>query len=140
LKRSLSLGLALLAPALLATGLARAHHSFAMFDGNRVVVLRGAMLSFSFLNPHAWISIVVPSGTDAAEGRWDVEATSTAALAAQGIRGDTFKVGDKLTIGIRPLKDGRRGGSMVFVVDSNGKAYGADPEGFGLKPEDLKPQ
>ena len=70
--------------------LAQAHHSFAMFDGNRVVVLHGTMLSFSYINPHSWISIVVPPGTDTPEGRWDIEATSPAMLARDGIRSDTI--------------------------------------------------
>lgn len=129
----------LMVSTLLASEIAFAHHSFAMFDGDRVVVLRGTMLSFTFLNPHAWISVLVPASSGVPAGRWDVEATSTTRLASIGIQGDTFKAGDKLTVGIHPLKDGRRGGSMVFVVDSSGRCYGAKPEEFGLKLTDLKP-
>jgi hypothetical protein len=139
-RRSISLSVALMISGLLTSGAARAHHSFAIFDGNRVVVLKGTtMLSFSYMNPHTWLSVIVPAGTDIAEGRWDIEATSPSALASQGIHGDTFKEGDKLTVGIRPLRDGRHGGSLVFVVDAKGNAYGASPEDFGLKTTDLKP-
>lgn len=132
-KRSIFLSVALMASGILMSGLARGHHSFAMFDGNRLMVLRGTMLSFSYMNPHAWISVMVPPGTSITEGRWDIEATSPGALAHLGIHPETFKPGDRLTVGIRPLKDGRHGGSLVFIVDPNGKQYGAKPEVFGLK-------
>jgi hypothetical protein len=138
LKRSSIFGLAL--AGLLVCGLASAHHSFAMFDNSRVLVLRGTMLSMSYMNPHAWISITVPAGSDVPEGRWDIEATSTGSLASQGVHNDTFKAGDKMTVGIHPLKDGRRGGSLAFIVDAAGKVYGAKPEEFGLKSADLKAQ
>ena len=118
---------------------ALAHHSYAMFDGDHLVVLRGTMLSFTFMNPHSWISVIVPPGTDVADGRWDVEATSPVALTRLGIHGDTFKAGDKLTVGIRALRDGRHGGSLVFIVDGAGQVYGANPQDFGLKTVDLTP-
>jgi hypothetical protein len=99
------------------------------------------MIKFSYLNPHAWISVeVATAGIDNAAGRWDIEATSTAALARIGLSPDSLKPGDKLTVGIRPLRDNRRGGSMVFIVDSVGKVFGANPEDLGLKIIDLKPK
>ena len=125
---------------LLLCATASAHHSFAMFDGKKLAVLRGTMLSFTYMNPHSWISVMVPPGTEVPEGRWDVEATSPNTLAEQGIQPSTLKAGDKVTVGIRPLRDGRHGGSMVFLVDARGKVHGAKPELFGLKPEDLKPK
>ena len=33
-----------------------------------------------------------------------------------------------VTVGIRPLRDGRHGGSMVFVIGPHGESYGANPE------------
>jgi hypothetical protein len=135
----------LLRPALFAcaflfsTG-ALAHHSVAMFDQNRLVVLRGVVKSFSFINPHSWISIMgSPDGAGEAV-RWDVEATSPSTLARLGMTAEALKPGDRVTVAIRPLIDGRRGGSMVFVIGPTGKSYGADPRAVGLSPEELKPQ
>jgi len=103
-------------------------------------VLHGTLLSFTYLSPHSWISVEVPPGTGVPDGRWDVEGHSPEGLTAMGISRDSFKRGDKLTIGIRPLKDNRRGGSLVFLVDASGKVYGAKPEDLGLKSAELKPR
>lgn len=121
------------------SGAAYGHHSAAMFDPDKLLVLRGTLLSFSFMNPHAWLSVTVPDGQDAPAGRWDIEATSTLSLTVIGIQRDTLKPGDKLTVGIRPLRDGRRGGSFVFIVDGAGKTYGVIPEKLGLKTDELTP-
>jgi hypothetical protein len=130
-------------PALAAGGLwaggALAHHSYAMFDNTRLVVLKGTLLSFSYVNPHSFISVVGSPDEGAAPVRWDVEATSPSALAAIGIRSDTLKPGEKLTIALRPLRDGRLGGSMVFVITPDGMTHGANPANLGLDPAKLKP-
>ncbi len=129
----------LLAAALLAATPALAHHSVAMFDQSKLVVLRGVVKSFSFINPHSWISIVgSPDGTGD-QVRWDVEATSPSTLARLGMTAEALKPGDRVTVAIRPLFDGRRGGSMVLVVGPDGKRYGADPQALGLRLEDLRP-
>ncbi len=116
-----------------------AHHSFAMFDGQKLIVLKGTMISFTNMNPHAWISIDAQVDGKGKSERWDVEATAPIMLAAIGIRTDTLKAGDKLTVGIRPLHDGRKGGSMVFIVTADGVSHGAKPEALGLDIATLKP-
>ena len=79
-----------------------------------------------------------PAGT-AEVTRWDVEATSPSTLAAIGLTSEALHPGDRVTVGIRPLRDGRHGGSMVFVIGPDGKRYGANPEALGLRVEDLGP-
>ena len=116
-----------------------AHHSAAMFDSTKLVILKGSMLSFTNLNPHAWISVQASiNGTGKLE-RWDVETTAPMQLATMGIRSDTLKAGDKVTIAIRPMRDGRRAGAMVFLVTPDGVAHGAKPEDLGLDLAALKP-
>ena len=128
-----------LAAAALASGSAWAHHSYAMFDNTKLVVLRGTLLSFSYVNPHSWISVTGSPDDKTAPARWDVEATSPLTLAGQGIKADTLKPGDKLTVGLRPLRDGRLGGSLVFVITPDGVSHGAKPADLGLDPAKLKP-
>ena len=36
------------------SGHALAHHSFAMFDRDRVVTLQGVIKEFQWTNPHSW--------------------------------------------------------------------------------------
>jgi len=127
------------AAALLLAAPASAHHSAAMFDASKLVVLRGTVISFSYLNPHSWISVQgAPEGSTEAK-RWDVEATSPSALSRIGVEKETLKPGEKITIAIRPLRDGRAAGSMVFFVTPDGKSYGADPKAVGLDLAKLKP-
>jgi Family of unknown function (DUF6152) len=129
----------LLAAAILSVSPAIAHHSAATFDQGALVILKGVLRSFSYVNPHSWISIEgSPAGTADAT-RWDIEATSPSTLAGIGLTAQTLNTGDRVTVGIRPLRDGRHGGSMVFVIGPDGKTYGASPEALGLRVEELKP-
>ena len=130
---------ALAAVAALTAGGAWAHHSYAMFDNTKLVVLKGTLLSFSYENPHAWISVTGASDDKTAPVRWDVEATSPLALARQGIKAETLTPGDKVTVALRPLRDGRLGGSLVFVITPDGIAHGAKPADLGLDVAKLKP-
>jgi hypothetical protein len=120
-------------------GPAHAHHSYAMFDNTKLVVLRGTLILFSYVNPHSWISVMGSPDDKAAPVRWDVEATSPLTLAGQGIKADTLKPGDKLTVALRPLRDGRFGGAMVFIITPDGVSHGANPADLGLDLARLKP-
>jgi hypothetical protein len=107
---------------------------------SKLQLLRGMIVSMSYVNPHSWISVMGRRDTDPDAARWDVEATSPAQLASIGIQRATLKPGEKVTVGIRPLRDGRRGGSFVFVIAADGTRYGADPAALGLKPDELRPK
>ncbi len=123
----------------LAGGAAWAHHSFAMFDATKVTVIKGTILSWTYMNPHSWLSVVgVADGAESPK-RWDVEATSPSSLARIGVLKGTLNPGDKVVVGIHPLRDNSAGGSWVFVVTTDGKVYGAQPSAFGLNLATLKP-
>lgn len=130
----------LAALAALSGGRAFAHHSFAMFDEHKVVLIRGTLLKFTYLNPHSWISVLGSVQQGSAVERWDIEATSPSALANIGIHADTLERGDKLTVAFHPLRDGRHGGSLVFVVTPDGVIHGAKPEALGFDPSTLRPK
>ena len=61
-----ALGLAGIALAMCAVP-ALAHHSFAMFDSNKKITLKGTVKQFQWTNPHAWILLMVAND----EGRLD---------------------------------------------------------------------
>jgi Family of unknown function (DUF6152) len=131
--------LALAAMTALVSSIASAHHSYAMFDAQKVLLLRGTLIKFSYLNPHSWISVLGTVDGDSPTSRWDIEATSPSSLNQMGIHSDTLKPGDKLTIAFHPLRDGRYGGSLVFVVTPDGEAHGAKPSDLGFDLATLKP-
>lgn len=113
--------LALLAAgALLVTApAASAHHSAAMFNRDKTVTLKGKLLKYSFIAPHAWISLTAENGQ-----RWDIECTSAAAMRRIGITPDNLKPGDTITIVTNPLRDGRNGGSLVQITLASGETKG----------------
>ena len=117
-----------------------AHHSAAMFDANKLVILRGPVIAWTLMNPHAWISVEAKVDGKGKSARWDVEATSPRQLQGIGITADSLKNGDSVTVAIRPLRDGRKGGSMVFLITPDGVPHGAKPSDLGLDAEALKPR
>jgi hypothetical protein len=129
----------LTAAAVFTCGASVAHHSFAMFDRGKIEVIKGTLYKFTYMNPHSWISVRGTVDTGTTVERWDIEATSPSALAAIGIHADTLKSGDKLTVAFHPLRDGRPGGSLVFVITPDGMAHGANPADLGFNLSALKP-
>ncbi|HTN14131.1 MAG TPA: DUF6152 family protein [Sphingomonadaceae bacterium] len=119
---AMSLGVA--APAL-------AHHSFAMFDQRKVMTLQGTVTEFQWTNPHAFIEIDVPAGGKV--GHWSIELNSPNNLKRQGWSRASLKTGDKISMRINPLRDGRSGGLFLDLKKADGKVLDS-----GL-PKDGKP-
>ena len=112
-------GLAGLAATLLAAP-AFSHHSFAVFDQSKVVSMAGAVKEFELVNPHAWLHLnIVNDKGDVST--WSFEAGSPTQLVKLGWSKDIFKIGDKVEVGFRPMKDGSRGGQLMSVKLSGGK-------------------
>src|ERR1019366_10324686 len=96
-------GVAGLAAALLAAP-AFAHHSFAMFDQSKVLYVSGTVKELEFVNPHAWLQIVVNNKGNAST--WSFEGGSIPQLVRLGWAEESFKGGDDGEAGFRPIKDG----------------------------------
>jgi hypothetical protein len=100
-----------------------AHHSFSMFDHEKLITVSGTLKEFEYTNPHCWLHIVA---VDAATGRsqeWAFEMGSVSQIAAQGWKPDSVKAGDKITITGHPLKDGSRGGQYRTVKLADGRTF-----------------
>jgi hypothetical protein len=111
-------GLAVLAAALSAAP-AIAHHAFAMFDQSQVLFMSGTVKELEFVNPHTWLHIVVKDKDNAAT--WSFEGGSVPQLVRLGWSKDSFKVGDEVKVGFRPMKDGSRGGQLMSVTFADGQ-------------------
>jgi hypothetical protein len=120
---SIALGAALTATV---AGSASAHHSFATFDGKRLVVVDGTVKEFQWANPHSWIELTVKdaSGKDV---EWSIEGGSPSVLVRQGWRRTSIKPGDKAQVTIHPMKDGSPGGALVKAT-VNGQPIGGGAE------------
>jgi len=110
---------------------ALAHHSFAMFDQKKIMTLKGTVTEFQWTNPHAFIELDVVSGGKVRH--WSIELNSPNNLKRQGWSRNVLKPGDKATVRINPLRDGKPGGLFLDVVLPSGKVLDS-----GL-PKDGKP-
>lgn len=103
-----------------ATTAVGAHHSFAMFDNSKEVVLVGEVVRWAFNSPHTAIQI-----KDAKGAVWSLEGAAPPAVVGRSPKmdGRTFKAGDPVTAIHCPLRDGRTGGAIGFVVTKDGTWY-----------------
>ena len=107
----------------LAAGQALAHHSFAMFDSAKEVVLDGTVREFQWTNPHSWTQLTVMENGQSVE--YSIEGGSPNGLARRGWTRTSLKPGDRVKITVHPLKDGSKGGSFVRAVKADGATLGA---------------
>ena len=104
---------------------AQAHHSFAMFDSSKKVTVSGTVKQFQWTNPHAYIQLVAKN--DAGQDvEWSMEMGAPMYLYARGWRPSTLKAGQRVTITINPLRNGRPGGVVRDVTGADGKAIGTN--------------
>ncbi len=106
--------------ALIGAGQVLAHHSFAMFDQTKKVVLKGTVEAFQWTNPHSFIEIDVP-GAGGKTVHWSIELNSPNNLKRQGWSRSSIKPGDQVSVTINPLRNGKMGGLFNSVVLPDGK-------------------
>jgi len=98
-----------------------AHHSFAMFDAQKTLTLEGTVKELEWTNPHAWLRIMV---NDEKLGRpvlWAFEMSSPGRLVTMGMRADSVRPGDKVSVTFHPMRDGSRGGQFMQAKLPNGQ-------------------
>lgn len=106
---------------LAAAATAEAHHSYAMFDGDRQLTVKGTVAKLEWTNPHIFIWVYVPN--TAAENGFDLyafENGSPNVLSRLGWSKTTFAAGEELTIEYWPLVDGRTGGHFFQATRADG--------------------
>lgn len=101
------------------------HHSAAMFDLTKSLTIHGTIVDFHWSNPHAnfRVSVVKPNGHYEI---WGIEMDSPNNLIREGWKRTTIKPGDKVTVTVRPLRDGLPGGRYVAIVLPDGKVLGGE--------------
>ena len=103
---------------------ASAHHSFAMFDGSRTVVVEGTVKAWEWKSPHAWLIVDATDPKTHKAEEWGLEGYAIGTLRTMGYARDSFKVGDKITVTVNPRKDGTLGGFFLNVKTSDGRLLG----------------
>lgn len=108
-----------LAGGLAACGYAAAHHSFAMFDRNKEVLLTGEIAQVQWANPHVWIHVKVKKA-DGTFQDWPLEGGSPNLLSRNGWKRTSLTVGEPVTVLIYPMKDGSASGSFIEFTKKDG--------------------
>jgi len=101
-------------------GPARAHHSFAMFDQNKEVTLKGTVASFAWGNPHVYLRLDGKGQTGAAV-QYVFEGGSVNMLTRYGWKPGSVKAGDAVTVVYHPLRNGDPGGALKSVQIRSGQ-------------------
>jgi hypothetical protein len=99
------------------------HHSFAMYDQTKTVVLTGVAHQFVSQANHAELHFYAIGAdgklTKDKDGKyidWGVEMAGAAAMAQQGITAETFPAGTIFSVKMNPLRDGSNFGSRVGAI------------------------
>jgi hypothetical protein len=77
------------------------HHSAAAFDTSKQVVIEGTVTEFNWRNPHSYLSVRTPMGTTQV-----LEMGPPSTLGPLGLRRDSIKVGDQVTLRAHPPRRG----------------------------------
>lgn len=120
---SVALAGALAAPAF-------AHHSFAMFEMDKNVPVKGTVVEYKWMNPHVHVTVKVdaaPGVDPALVGLWDFECGGgTVIMGRQGWTKSTLKAGDPIDAVIHPLRDGNKGGALFYITRADGSRLYTD--------------
>jgi len=89
-----------------------AHHSFAVFDMTQEKTITGVVSRFDWTNPHTfiWVDVVNDKGVTET---WGIEGMSPNYLGRRGWSKNSVKPGDKITLSVHPLKEGKPGGMFM---------------------------
>jgi hypothetical protein len=100
----------------------QAHHSMAMFDQTKTVVLSGTVKQFQWTNPHCYIQLMVKDAAGK-QTEWSLEMGAPMYLYAKGWRPSSLKAGAQISVTINPLRNGDPGG-IVLTATADGKQIG----------------
>src|SRR5262245_51250624 len=93
-----------IAATLFAAVAAYAHHSYgATYDTSKEVQVKGKLAQFVFRNPHSFVHVQAPD-EKGVQQRWAVEWAGTTQLDNTGVKRDSLRVGDEITIVGRPSR------------------------------------
>ena len=95
------------------------HHSDAALDLSTLVTIEGEVTDFSWRNPHVYFTV---TATDE-QGRpteWTVQMASVSTVSRMGWTSDSLAVGDRVSVGAYPARDGRPYAKFLSIDRADG--------------------
>ena len=124
-----TIGLLVLAAAFAWGATPHAHHSLdATYQPDKEIKLEGKIILFAFRNPHSFLQIEAPDATGKLQ-RWSLEWRGTAGLTQDGIKRDTLKVGDLVTVSGNPSRTANDHRALLTALHRKSDGFG-----WGTKP------
>ena len=106
-----------------------AHHSLgATYDSSKELKLEGKIVEILLRNPHSFLHVEAPDSEGVMQ-RWSFEWRGVGSLTQQGVKRDTFKVGDEVEVGGNPSRTpaDHRGVLKTLHRKSDGFGWGERP-------------
>jgi hypothetical protein len=117
----------ILALCCLLSSLAFAHHSDVGLSMDEVVTIEGVVTEYSLRNPHAYFTVNTV-GENIEQIEWTVQMASSITMTRLGWDRETLAIGDSITVGVHPARDGRSYGLIASFKTANGVALLTQPE------------
>ena len=95
------------------------HHSDVALDLNSVVTFEGTVTEFSLRNPHTYFTIAT-TNESGAQVEWTVQMASAITVSRRGWNRDSLSVGDQVSVGAHPARDGRAYGMLEWIERDDG--------------------
>lgn len=93
-----------------------AHHSYAAYELNQTLTLRGTVESFHWSNPHSTFTLVLEADGRSEPIKWNIITSGPAVLKRFGWTQASLKPGDRVSVLCNPMSDGSHGGRLHTVV------------------------
>ena len=102
------------------SGLALAHHGAATFDTGKELMLEGTVTEWVWSNPHCFLKFEAKDQSGTVR-TWTVETSNPPDMVNRGWTRRSFKVGDRVTATVEPVKSGNPVGRLLQVKFADGR-------------------
>jgi len=115
------------------------HHSDAALDMESVATIEGRITEFNWRNPHIYFTVET-TDEDGAPVEWEVQMGSTITTTRMGWTRDSLSIGDLVTVGAYPARNGRPYGMLNSIEKEGGVVLPTSINGPTAEPRVPEPE